>query len=71
MLSHPSASSSRARTSGPASIGRWRARQGEHEVDLGPGDYVAWDGTIPHDVELVGDEDGKLLVVARRADHVV
>jgi quercetin dioxygenase-like cupin family protein len=48
--------------------GRWRVRQGEHELELGPGDYVAWDGTIPHDFELVGDEDGEILVVARRAD---
>jgi transcriptional regulator with XRE-family HTH domain len=48
--------------------GRWRVRQGDHELELGPCDYVAWDGTIPHDVELAGDEDGQILVVTRRAD---
>ena len=50
--------------------GRWRMRQGDHEVELGPGDYVAWDGTIPHDAEVIGDEPGELLVVGRRADPV-
>jgi transcriptional regulator with XRE-family HTH domain len=50
--------------------GRWRMRQGDHVVELGAGDYVAWDGTIPHDAEVIGDAPGDLLVVGRRADPV-
>jgi transcriptional regulator with XRE-family HTH domain len=42
--------------------GRWRLTQGEHVFELGPGDYLAWDPTIPHDVENIGDEAGRLLV---------
>jgi transcriptional regulator with XRE-family HTH domain len=49
--------------------GRWRMRQGDHELELGPGDYVAWDGTIPHDAEVIGDEPGEILVVSRRVDR--
>ena len=49
--------------------GRWRMRQGEHEVELGPGDYVAWDGTIPHDAEVIGDEPGEMLIVSRRIER--
>ena len=45
--------------------------QGEHVYELGPGDYLAWDPTIPHDVENVGEEPGRMLVIyprhARRA----
>jgi len=52
--------------------GRWRLSQGEHVVELGPGDYLAWDPTVPHDVENIGDEPGRILVIyprhaARRA----
>ena len=46
--------------------GRWRMTQGEHEVELGPGDYLAWDPSIPHDVENVGDGEGRILVVYPR-----
>ena len=46
--------------------GRWRLTQGEHVVELGPGDYLAWDPTIPHDVENIGDEPGRILVVYPR-----
>jgi mannose-6-phosphate isomerase-like protein (cupin superfamily) len=46
--------------------GRWRMTQGEHVVELGPGDYLAWDPTVPHDVENVGDEPGRILVVYPR-----
>ncbi len=49
--------------------GRWRMRQGGHELELGPGDYVAWDGTIPHDAEVVGDEPGEMLIVSRRVER--
>ncbi len=38
--------------------GHFRLRQGEHVVEVGPGDYVRWDGTIPHDGEVIGDVDG-------------
>jgi mannose-6-phosphate isomerase-like protein (cupin superfamily) len=46
--------------------GRFRMTQGEHVVDVGPGDYVAWDPTIPHDVENIGDEPGRLLLIYPR-----
>ena len=46
--------------------GRWRFSQGDHVVELGPGDYVAWDPTVPHDVENVGDEPGRILVIYPR-----
>jgi transcriptional regulator with XRE-family HTH domain len=43
--------------------GRWRMTQGEHVVELDPGDYLRWDGTIPHDAEVIGEEEGHLLIV--------
>jgi transcriptional regulator with XRE-family HTH domain len=43
--------------------GRFRMRQGEHEVDLGPGDYLRWDGAIPHDAEAIGDDESAMLIV--------
>ena len=43
--------------------GRWRMSQGEHVVELGPGDYLRWDATIPHDAEVIGDEEGHVLIV--------
>jgi len=46
--------------------GRWRMTQGEHVVELGPGDYLAWDPTVPHDVENVGADEGRLLVIYPR-----
>jgi mannose-6-phosphate isomerase-like protein (cupin superfamily) len=46
--------------------GRWRMTQGEHVVEVGPGDYVAWDPTIPHDVESLGPETGRMLVIYPR-----
>ena len=46
--------------------GRWRLTQGEHTIELGPGDYLAWDPTVPHDVENIGDEPGRLLVIYPR-----
>jgi transcriptional regulator with XRE-family HTH domain len=44
--------------------GRWRMQQDDHELEVGPGDYVAWDATLPHDVELLGDEPGSMLVIS-------
>ena len=37
--------------------------QGDHVVELDPGDYLRWDGTIPHDAEVIGDEEGRILIV--------
>jgi len=48
--------------------GRWRMSQGDHVVDLGPGDYLRWDGSIPHDAEVIGPDEGRVLIItlARR-----
>jgi transcriptional regulator with XRE-family HTH domain len=46
--------------------GRWRMTQGDRVIELGPGDYLAWDPTVPHDVENVGDEVGTMLIVYPR-----
>jgi transcriptional regulator with XRE-family HTH domain len=43
--------------------GHFRMTQGDHVVEVGPGDYVRWDGTIPHDAEAIGDEEGHILIV--------
>ena len=46
--------------------GTWRMTQGEHVEELGPGDYLAWDPTVPHDVEVVGEVPGRILVIYPR-----
>jgi transcriptional regulator with XRE-family HTH domain len=46
--------------------GRWRLTQGEHVVDLGPGDYLAWDASIPHDVECLEGDPARMLIIYRR-----
>jgi transcriptional regulator with XRE-family HTH domain len=46
--------------------GRWRMSQGEHVVELAPGDYIRWDGTVPHDAEVIGEEEGHILIVTLR-----
>jgi transcriptional regulator with XRE-family HTH domain len=43
--------------------GHYRMIQGQHVVELGPGDYLRWDGLIPHDAELLGDEPGRMLII--------
>lgn len=43
--------------------GRWRMIQGDHVIEVGPGDYVRWDGTIPHDAEVLGSEQGAILII--------
>ena len=43
--------------------GRMRLVQGDHVVEAGPGDYVAWDGSIPHDAEPIGDEEAAMLII--------
>lgn len=42
--------------------GRFRGRQGGHEVELGPGDYLRWDGAIPHDGVVIGDGPLRMLI---------
>jgi transcriptional regulator with XRE-family HTH domain len=46
--------------------GRFRMTQGEHVAELGAGDYLAWDPTIPHDVECLGPDEGRMLMVYPR-----
>jgi len=46
--------------------GRFRMSQGENVIETGPGDYVRWDGTIPHDAELVSEGGGSMLVIRIR-----
>lgn len=46
--------------------GRWRMTQGDHALEVGPGDYVAWDPTVPHDVECLGPDPGRMLVIYPR-----
>jgi transcriptional regulator with XRE-family HTH domain len=43
--------------------GRMRLIQGEHTIEVGPGDYVRWDGSIPHDGEILGDEDAAMIII--------
>lgn len=45
--------------------GRFRMRQGDHVIDAGPGDYVRWDGTVPHDAEVLDDEASMLIIRIR------
>ncbi|HEX5013036.1 MAG TPA: XRE family transcriptional regulator [Candidatus Limnocylindrales bacterium] len=49
--------------------GRFRMTQGDHVVEAGPGDYVRWDGTIPHDAEVISEEEGRLLIVSLRRER--
>jgi mannose-6-phosphate isomerase-like protein (cupin superfamily) len=46
--------------------GRVRLTQGDHSVELGPGDYLMWDATIPHDSESLGPEPAELLIITHR-----
>jgi len=46
--------------------GSWRMSQGDTVVEVGPGDYVAWDPTTPHDVACLGPEPGRILVIYPR-----
>ena len=43
-----------------------RLRQGDHVVELGPGDYLGWDGAVPHDGEVIGDEPASMLIIRVR-----
>ena len=46
--------------------GQFRMTHGTNEVEVGPGDYVRWDGSIPHEGEVVGDEPASMLIVRIR-----
>jgi transcriptional regulator with XRE-family HTH domain len=46
--------------------GRVRLSQGEHSVELGPGDYLLWDATIPHDSESLGPDPVEMLIITHR-----
>ena len=45
--------------------GRFRMTQGDHVIDVGPGDYIRWDGTIPHDGEVIGDDPDAAMLIIR------
>lgn len=47
--------------------GRLRMTQGASEIELGPGDYLVWDATIPHDATSIGDQPAQVLIVSHRA----
>lgn len=49
--------------------GRFRMTQGDHVIDVGPGDHIRWDGTIPHDAEVLGDEEGAMLIISLRMER--
>jgi transcriptional regulator with XRE-family HTH domain len=46
--------------------GRWRLTQGDHVSELGPGDFLVWDASVPHDAEVLGPEPGRLLLIYTR-----
>jgi transcriptional regulator with XRE-family HTH domain len=46
--------------------GRCRLTQGAHSLELGPGDYLLWDATIPHDSECIGDEPVTVLIISHQ-----
>ena len=48
--------------------GRMRATQGDHQVDLGPGDYLLWDASIPHNAEVIGPEPVDMLIISSRVN---
>jgi len=50
--------------------GHIRLRQGPQAYDLGPGDYLLWDATVPHDGETLGDAPAELLIISHRAHGV-
>ena len=49
--------------------GHFRMTQGDHVIEVGPGDYVRWDGTIPHDAEVLGNEAGAMLIISLHVDR--
>jgi transcriptional regulator with XRE-family HTH domain len=49
--------------------GGFRMTQGDHVLEAGPGDYVRWDGTIPHDAEVLSEDGGAMLIISLRREH--
>jgi transcriptional regulator with XRE-family HTH domain len=43
--------------------GTIRLRQGDSVTDLGPGDYLVWDGCFPHQAENTGDGPARVLII--------
>ncbi len=43
--------------------GQIRLRQGSFVADLGPGDYLVWDGSFPHSVENIGSVPSRVLIM--------
>jgi transcriptional regulator with XRE-family HTH domain len=43
--------------------GRIRLRQGDFAAELGPGDYLVWDGCFPHQAENIGDGPARVLII--------
>ena len=35
-------------------------------VEMDPGDFLVWDASIPHDVEVIGTDVGRMLVIYPR-----
>jgi transcriptional regulator with XRE-family HTH domain len=48
--------------------GRVRLAQGNFSVELGPGDYLVWDATLPHTAEQIGDDPARVLIVTPGAN---
>ncbi|HEX2241469.1 MAG TPA: XRE family transcriptional regulator [Actinomycetota bacterium] len=49
--------------------GRIRLSQGDHSVELGPGDYLVWDATLPHTAEQIGEEPARVLIITPGPQH--
>lgn len=49
--------------------GQVRVTQGEAVVEANAGDYVLLDGTLPHDVQILGAEPARMLIVYPRGGH--
>jgi transcriptional regulator with XRE-family HTH domain len=47
--------------------GRLRVAQADFETELGPGDYLLWDATVPHSADTVGDETAEALIISHGA----
>ena len=43
--------------------GKVRLTQGEHVVDLGPGDYLVWDAALPHSAEAIGNGPASVMII--------
>ena len=46
--------------------GTLRCTQGEHVIDMGPGDYMVWDATVPHEAVCVGQEPCTGFIITHR-----